>query len=132
MEKIADKKTIQVMKKENDHQTALTLNRNVQYAAIFVSDKAKKEVIISRQVEKCQKFLNDRGLIFSGDLFIQKEGTDYIYELIRARALSRRFHYMVSFLLCPGESEGFSIGVIMCWNVKNFLGTSQAKTTLKE
>lgn len=132
MENIANKKTIQVTKKENDHQRTLKLNKNVQYAAIYVSDEAKKEVNISRQVEACQKFLNDRGLIFSGDLFIQKEETEYINELIRARALSRRFHYVVSFLLCPSESKGFSIGVIASWSVENFLGTSQTKTALKE
>ena len=106
--------------------------KNDQLAAIYVSETAKQVVNISKQIEACQKFLNDRGLQFSGDLFIQKEGTEYIDELIRARALSRRFHYMVSFLLCPSKSESFSIGVIASWSVKNFLGTSQAKTALRE
>lgn len=105
---------------------------NNQLAAIYVSQAAKLQVSIAKQIEACQKFLTERGLLFSGDIFIQKEGTEYIDELIRARALSRRFQYMISYLLCPSESKEFSIGVIAAWNVKNFLGTSQAKTTLKE
>ena len=94
--------------------------KNDQLAAIYVSESAKQQVSIAKQIEACQKFLSGQGLLFSGDLFIQKEGTEYIDELIRARALSQRFDYMVSYLLCPGESEGYFIGIIACWNVQNF------------
>ncbi len=121
IENMANKKTAQIMKKENYQQTTMILNKNAQLAAIYVSDEAKKEVNISKQVEACQKFLSEKGFKFSGDLFLKKEGTDHIDELVRARARSRRFDYMVSYLLCPGKSPGFFIGMIVCWNAQNFL-----------
>jgi len=132
MENMEQKKTAEIMKKENDYQTTSILNKNAQLAAIYISDEAKKEVNISRQVKACQEFLNDHGLVFSGDLFIQKEGTEYIDDLIRAQALSQRFEYMISYILCPTKSKEIFIGVITGWNVKNFLGTSQPKSALRE
>ena len=109
-----------------------SMPKNNQLAAIYVSQSAKREVSVAKQIVSCQKFLSDKDMQFSGDLFMEKEGMDYIVELIRARALSRRFDYLVSFLLCPSESKGFSMGVIVGWKVENFLGNSQAKTALKE
>lgn len=96
-------------------------NGSPSRAAIYVSQIAKETVSISRQVEACQKLLSEKGFIFSGDLFLEKEGNDHIEELVRARARSQRFDYLVSYLLCPGKSPGFSIGMITCWNVQNFL-----------
>ena len=95
--------------------------KSSQLAAIYVSQAAKQEVSISKQVEACQKFLNEKGFIFSGDLFLEKEGTDHIDELVRARARSQRFDYLASYLLCPSKSPGFSIGMIVGWHVQNFL-----------
>jgi hypothetical protein len=88
----------------------MTLQKNVQLAAIYVSQEAKQEVSISKQVDACQKFLSEKGFIFSGDLFLKKEGVDHIDELVRARARSRRFDYLASYLLCPSKSPGFFIG----------------------
>ncbi len=99
----------------------MTLQKNAQFAAIYVSQEAKQEVSISKQVEACQNFLSEKGFIFSGDLFLKKEGTDHIDELVRARARSQRFDYLASYLLCPSKSPGFSIGMIVGWNVQNFL-----------
>ena len=99
----------------------MTLQKNAQLAAIYVSQEAKQEVSISRQVEACQNFLTEKGLKFSGDLFLKKEGNDHIDELIRARARSRRFDYLASYLLCPSKSPGFFIGMIVGWHVQNFL-----------
>ena len=121
MENMEKKKTAQIMKKENDRQTTMTLDKSSQLAAIYVSQEAKQEVSISRQVEACQKFLSEKGFKFSGDLFLEKEGTDHIDELVRARALSQRFDYLASYILCPSKSPGFSIGMIVGWNVKNFI-----------
>ena len=88
---------------------------------IYVSQIAKETVSISRQVEACQKLLSEKGFIFSGDLFLEKEGNDHIEELVRARARSQRFDYLVSYLLCPGKSPGFSIGMINLLEYPNFL-----------
>ena len=95
----------------------MTMEKNVQFPAIYVSQRAKKEVSISRQVEACQKFLCEKGFVFSGDLFLQKDGTD-ITELLRARARSNKFDFVVSYLLCRGKSEGYFIGMIACWNIQ--------------
>ena len=91
--------------------------KNSQLAAIYVSQSATQEVSIAKQIEACQKYLNSQGLLFSGDLFLQKDGTD-ITELLRARARSNKFDFVVSYLLCRGKSEGYFIGMIACWNIR--------------
>ena len=91
--------------------------KNNQFAAIYVSQSAKEEVSIAKQIEACQKFLDNQGLLFSGDLFLEKDGTD-ITELLRARARSNKFDFVVSYLLCRGKSEGYFVGMIACWNIQ--------------
>ncbi len=132
MENMEKKSIDHIIKEENDRKKTMNLDESSQLAAIYVSDEAKKEVAISRQVEECQKFLSDRGMLFSGDLFIAKEGAECINELIRARATSGRFQYMISYLLYPSKSKEIFLGVIIAWNVKNFLGTIHSKIALKE
>ena len=96
-------------------------NGSPSKAAIYVSQIAKETVSISRQVDACQKFLSEKGFIFSGDLFLKKEGTEHIDELVRARARSQRFDYLATYLLCPSKLPGFSIGMIVGWSNENFL-----------
>ena len=100
--------------KENSESS---VQKNNQLAAIYVSQSAAQEVSIAKQIEACQKYLNSQGILFSGDLFLQKDGTD-ITELLRARARSNKFDFVVSYLLCRGKSEGYFIGMIVCWNIQ--------------
>ena len=82
MENMEKKKTAQIMKKENDRQTTMTLDKSSQLAAIYVSQEAKQEVSILKQIEACQKFLNSQGLKFSGDLFLAKDESEFTDDLI--------------------------------------------------
>ena len=122
MDNMEKKKTPQIMNKENDGQTTMTLNKSSQLAAIYVSQEAKQQVSFFKQVETCQNFLRENGFKFSGDLFVKKEGNDHIDELVRARACSQRFDYLVCYLLFPTKSPGFFMGLVMCWSAQNFQG----------
>ena len=106
-------------------------NTEFKFAAIYVSEDYKKEASISKQVHACESFLKSQGLIFSGDMFLKKEGTEYIDKLSRARAWSRRFDFLVSYTLCRGKGQGYFIGLIACWNVNNFLNFPKEKIVLE-
>jgi hypothetical protein len=124
MENMEKKKTAQIMKKENDRQTTTTLDKSSQLAAIYVSQEAKQEVSILKQIEACQKFLNSKGLKFSGDLFLAKDESEFTDDLISSCVRSHRFHYLSSYLLFQGQSKGHFIVLVTCWDARNFLTKS--------
>lgn len=102
----------------------MILQKNAQLAAIYVSQEAKQEVSILKQIEACQKFLNSHELKFSGDLFLAKDESEFTDDLIAGCVRSHRFHYLASYLLFQGQSKGHYIGMVICWDARNFLRKS--------
>jgi hypothetical protein len=95
--------------------------QRLRKAAIHVSEEYKPQANIAHQVETCRKFLCSQGLIFSGDLFLEKKGSKSINKLVQARFLSQRYDCIVGYVSCRDKFDTCFIGLVMCWDVKNFL-----------
>ena len=93
---------------------------NLILAAIYLSavpTEFREKLNIADQVEACNKFIEKRGWRFSGDLFLQRGEQAYIGGLARARALVKKFDYLVSFVnfFPRGKSYSEEIkGMIVC------------------
>jgi len=96
-----------------------------QKAAIHVSEEYKPQASIAHQVEACRKFLRSRDLTFSGDLFVEKKGSKSLNKRVQARFLSQRFDCIVGHVSFRDRFDMCFIGLVMCWDVKNFLLLSE-------
>lgn len=87
-------------------------------AAIYISNAqsvSNKKFTIAEQVKACKDFIERRGWAFSGDLFVKKNGTDYIDALVRARAWFH-FDYVIGYI----SSSGPEMGLIACFDAKQY------------
>ena len=110
---------MEAYKKENHvkNQTIVQFP-NPTLAAIYLSIApviSGEKFSVAEQVWACKNFIEKQGWLHSGDIFVKKNGTEYIDALVRARAWTR-FDYLVS---CISSSDP-EIRVITWWGAKQY------------
>lgn len=92
-----------------------------QLAAIYIFDKSKQNVTISQQIDAIKRFLDNAGMTFSGDLFIERADTGYINCLARSRAWSKRFDKIICYVTSNQDRQDKqSIGIIACLDAQTY------------
>lgn len=110
---------MEAYKEENRFKNQTTVKvPNLTFAAIYLSvppEQSNEKFSVAEQVWACKDFIEKQGWLHSGDIFVKKNGAEYIDALVRARAWSH-FDYLVS---CISSSDS-DIRVITWWGAKQY------------
>ena len=106
-------------KEENHFKNQTTVEvPNLTLAAIYLTitpEQSREKHSVTEQVLACKNFIEKQGWVFSGEIFVKKNGMIYIDALVRARAWSH-FDYLVSFITLSDPD----IRVISWWDAKQY------------
>lgn len=81
---------------------------------IYPSPEGNPSVNIQEQVQACKRFIDEKHWTLS-DTFIEEKESESMIPLIRSRAMSEAFDYVVSFVNCtPVNCSNRHTGVIVC------------------
>lgn len=113
--------------KRNQTETS-ELTEKPRVAIYIFIQRNDRKLVVSRQVKTCQKFLEKQKWVFSGDLFAERQGTQQIARLAHARAWSKRFDYIVSYLPFNQNRESSEEigGIIACLDAQTFACSNTA------
>lgn len=85
-------------------------------AAIYIypNPEGNPSVTIQDQIQSCKRFIDEKHWALS-DTFIEEKESESMLPLIRSRAMSKAFDYVVSFVNCtPVNCPNSRTGVIIC------------------